>query len=74
MECPSVVPDVVGRKWANALSDIANADLIAVEGEPITDCSIENEGRVLFQDLEVGSLVDAGSSITLRRCLPPSDG
>ncbi len=74
MECPSVVPDVVGRKWANALSDIANADLIAVEGEPITDCSLENEGRVLFQDLEAGSLVDAGSSITLRRCLPPSDG
>lgn len=73
MECPTVVPDVVGRKWSNALSDIANADLIAVEGEPITDCSLENDGRVLFQDVEAGSFVDAGSSITLRRCILPDD-
>jgi vancomycin resistance protein YoaR len=74
MDCPSVVPNVVGRKWANALADISNADLVAIEGEPVTDCSADDANRVLFQDLEPGEFVDMGASITIRRCLPPDDG
>lgn len=74
MDCPSVVPDVVGRRWSNALSDIANAGLVALAGDPITDCSADDADRVLSQDLEAGSMVEAGATITIRRCEPAGDG
>jgi beta-lactam-binding protein with PASTA domain len=65
IECPILVPGVIGQDFASAQSALSGAGFNVVQGPTVT---VENEaqnGTVVSQSPEGGAYLDAGETVTV---------
>jgi cell wall-associated NlpC family hydrolase len=68
----TTVPDLSGMTAAAAADAIADADLVAVTGDPVVDASC-TPGQVIGQSPAAGTEVDIGGQVTFQVCQAPPE-
>jgi serine/threonine-protein kinase len=63
----AIMPDLVGMTLNEATRAMETAGLVLVEGETCGPESVQNVGRIAWQEFAPGALLTPGSEVTVRR-------